>query len=103
MNPTNQVQQPIQRFTPANDAVYNTLRDTLQRHIAGGVPGLDKVVDSLNKQHVSMMQNYRPLRPQGVAPTQTPVQNSIGALNDMMGKIRQQNAPALPNGYNAYS
>ncbi len=72
MNPTNQVQQPIQRFTPANDAVYNTLRDTLQRHIAGGVPGLDKVVDSLNKQHVSI-------------------------------KIRQQNAPALPNGYNAYS
>lgn len=101
-------QQPMQ-FTDSHHAVYNALRDTLQRHIAAGVPGIEKVVDALNKQHTANMVNYTPPAPRPQATTQVQPQNSVMGrsqiqnLNDMMTQIRQRNTPAMPNGYNSYS
>lgn len=108
MNQTQQ-QQPM-AFTDAHNAVYNGLRDTLQRYVAQGVPGMDKVVDALNKQHTANMANYQPTQTRRpMAATQMPQnpsqvqQNQVGQLNNLMTQIRQKNAPALPNGYGSYA
>lgn len=106
MNPqANQSQQQPMAFTDAHNAIYNGLRDVLMRHQASGVPGMDKVVNALNKAHQEGMMNYQPSRPRPMAATQMPAtpQNQIGQLSSMMQQIRQKNAPQLPNGYNAYS
>lgn len=104
--PTQQ-QQPM-AFTDSHNSVYNNLRDMLQRHVAAGVPGMDKVVDALNKQHQAGMQTYTPAKPRPMVVTQVPEdggvqQSPVGQLSNLMTAIRQQNSPALPNGYSAYS
>lgn len=106
MNPTAQQTQQPMAFTDAHNAVYNGLRDTLQRYVSQGIPGMDKVVDALNKQHTSMMQNYRPNPPRPVAATQMPQgsqPSQTGQLNNLMQQIKTNNSPTLPNGYGAYT
>ena len=59
-----------QPFTDQNNAVYNGLRDTVMRFVAQGVPGMDKLADSLNKTHLEQMKNYVAPKPAPVAATQ---------------------------------
>ncbi len=112
MNPQTPGQQPMQSFTDAHNAIYNGLRDTLQKYVAAGVPGMDKVTDALNKQHQQGMMNYQPAPIKPVAATQTPQQapnisqvqrQQAGNLNNLMTQIRQKNTLSLPNGYSSYA
>ena len=109
MNPNSATQQPMMPFTDAHNTIYNGLRDTLMKYHAAGVPGMDKVVDALNKQHQEGMTNYQPPAIKPVAATQTPPSTSqierqqAGSLNSLMTQIQQKNTPSLPNGYGSYS
>ena len=47
-------------MNPAHDHVYNQLRTTLMGLLQKGVPGIDQVLDALNKVHVDQ---YRPQKP----------------------------------------
>lgn len=91
-------------FTQFHHEVYNNLRDTLMQAHAAGVPGIDKVVDALNKQHTTNMPNYvgqEAQQPQRqVAPPQG---NELQSLNAMMSAIRQNNGAPMPNGFGGYS
>lgn len=101
-----QTQQPM-AFTDSHNAVYNGLRDTLQRYVAQGIPGMDKIVDALNKQHTSMMGSYQPPQPRPAVATQmNPAQaeqGQVAAVGGLMNQIRQQNQAQLPNGYGGYA
>jgi len=46
-----------QAMSPAHDHAYNMLRNTLMSLLQQGVPGIDQVLDTLNKVHVDQ---YRP-------------------------------------------
>ena len=91
-------------FTEAHNQIYNSLRNIMQQYHASGIPGLDKVVDTLNKQHVAMMQNYvgnnrpqQPARPSVPAPSG----RQLESINELMTHIRSS-AP-MPNGYGSYN
>lgn len=105
-----QAQQQPMPFNDQHNAVYNSLRSTIQQYVAAGVPGMDKVADALNKQHIANMPNYQPPTNKPVAATQMPGQAqpqgqavNPAQLSDLMATIRQRNTPALPNGYSGYS
>lgn len=109
MNPnTQQPQQQPMQFTDMHNDVYNQLRNNLLKYHAQGVPGIDKVLDSLNKQQTAMMQNYTPSQPaQPQQPTPTPQppandQTRLSQLSNVMQQIRQRTASTVPNGMQNY-
>lgn len=123
MNPINGQEVPQQQpgmpveqpFNEWHNNVYNGLRDTLQKYSAAGVPGMDKIVDTLNKLHLNYMKSYVPQNqpegqggagPQIVRPNMSsrnqpmPQQNQsgisfnpFGSLNTLMQGIINRNAP----------
>lgn len=100
-----QNQQQTVPFSEAHNQIYNSLRNILQQYHASQVPGLDKVVDTLNKQHVAMMQGYV-----GNAQTQPPNRNvpapsgkQLAGLNELMTHIRTNTQTPMPSGYGAYN
>jgi len=115
MGPTNQPTtagtQPVP-FTDAHNAAYNSLRNTMLHYHAAGVPGMDTVLNNLNKTHTQMAQNYTPTPPVAparpvapvapVAPTAPQASGGLQQLNQMMQGIRQGAMSQLPYGYQGY-
>ena len=112
MNPTAQPtvsntavnqQGQIQPFTDAHNAAYNNLRNLMMNYNAAGVPGIDKILNTLNKTHTEVSQNYAPNNTgASVSPQAAPQQNSLQGLNQIMQGIRQGATSQLPNGYQGY-
>ena len=115
MNPTNQpnVQQPQgngmpfpQPFTDQHNGVYNTLRNQMMQYAAAGVPGMEDVVNSLNKTHTKFMSNYQPTqpaspaRPAQPAPSQHP--QALQQVRSLMDQIRNRNTSPAPSGATSY-
>ncbi len=116
MNPTNTVQQPPnpktqgmpfpQPFTDQHNGVYDTLRNQMMQYAAAGVPGMEDVVNALNKTHTKMMSSYQPTAPvapprppQATTPVQTP--QGLDQVRGLMDQIRQRNTPT-PSGAASY-
>jgi hypothetical protein len=106
MNPNQQTAQPIQQpFTDEHNGVYNTLRNQIMQYSAAGVPGMEDVVNALNKTHTKLMSSYQPTqptqpaRPQVATASQTP--EAIAQVKNLMSQIRQRNIPS-PSGASAY-
>ena len=53
----NQQQQMPQRFSSQHNQMYENLRNVLMRLHQSGMPGIDKVLNTLNQQHVSQMKS----------------------------------------------
>ena len=108
MNPTatnGNNQQGVIPFTEAHNQIYNSLRNVLQQYHASQVPGLDKVVDTLNKQHVAMMQNYvgNPQNTERPRTVPAPSGRQLQGLSDLMTHIRTNTQTPMPSGYGAYN
>lgn len=59
-------------FTPAHDRIYNGLRNALMQLVQAGVPGMDAVLNALNKSHVDQVKGQgkqSPKMPQGQMPS----------------------------------
>ena len=105
--PNGMVQQPT--FNDQHNNVYNTLRNQMMQYAAAGVPGMEDVVNALNKTHTKLMGSYTPtqsVQPRTVAagqPTtvpQTPQQ--LQQVNQLMQQIRNRNSSPSPSGATAY-
>lgn len=104
MNPPNQpnIQQPQgsgmpfpQAFTDQHNGVYNTLRNQLMQYHSAGVPGMEDVINALNKTHTKLMSTYKPTqpavpqRPAQPAVPQTP--QNLAQVRSLMDQIRNRN------------
>lgn len=116
MNPTNQPttntpnsNQPVNGmpFTDQHNGVYNTLRNQMMQYAAAGVPGMEDVVNALNKTHTKLMSSYQPTQPAQPARPATPVNpalqtpQGLAQLNGLMSQIRNRNTPT-PSGAQQY-
>lgn len=52
-----QAQMPQQPFTASHNHIYETLRNSLMQLYKSGVPGMDEVLNALNKSHVAQLKN----------------------------------------------
>lgn len=111
-----------QPFTDSHNDVYNGLRNLMLHYNAAGVPGMDKVLNTLNKTHTEVSQNYQgdtlgniPPAPSVNSfynnqpnPQYQPMQDLVNynpqpSLNNVMRNIQSQNTPQMPNGYGGYN
>jgi hypothetical protein len=100
---------PVQPpFTDQHNGVYNTLRNQMMQYAAAGVPGMEDVVNALNKTHTKLMSSYQPGQPvpprqvaqgQPTTPLQTP--QGLQQVRGLMDQIRQRNTPT-PSGATSY-
>ena len=100
VNTNQQNGQQIQPFTDQHNGVYNTLRNQIMQYASAGVPGMEDVVNALNKTHTKLMSNYQPsqpiqqARPQIANPIQTP--QALQQVKSLMDQIRQRNISPTP-------
>lgn len=109
MQPTTPAAQnsgmPIQQpFTDQHNAVYNTLRNQMMQYAAAGVPGMQDVVNGLNKVHTNLMGSYVPTQqqpaqqqiPSATNPAAMQTPQGLAQVRNLMSMIRQRNAPSTP-------
>lgn len=75
MNQNQPPTMPQQPFTGTHNHIYETLRKYLMQLHSQGVPGMDEVLNALNKSHIKQMgQMQQPMQPQQMQQPQQPPQ-----------------------------
>ena len=86
-----QQQMPQQGFNPQHNQMYENLRNVLMQLHQSGMPGIDKVLNTLNQQHVSQMKP--PTMPNQPNPL---LQMAAGAQNMVQNPPKANFAQQIP-------